>query len=150
MVGIVVAAIVILMVGTLGSIAYKSYNDLRKHSDVYNDEQFALQMIREAVRQSTSTPTTPTANSLAIVTANCSNLRFYTQGTTSLVYDRTCNGIINTAVPIISGVSGIVFAPTVSGQLVTIAFSGTKAGVTFNYSLNGTIDNRIKISRRNP
>ena len=56
MIGILVSGIVVLMVAALGTMAYQSYNNLRHQSGIYNDSQFALQLIREAVRHSTSAP----------------------------------------------------------------------------------------------
>jgi len=144
LIGIIVAGIVILMISAVGTIAYQSYNNLRNQSGVYNDSQFALQLIREGIRQSTSVPTIA-GTCLTIVTA--ASTKYYytmTSGTTkSLVYgSNACSSATNE--PIISGVTstGFVFTPSVTGQLVTVALSGTKNGVSFNYSMSAM--------RRNP
>ena len=147
LVGVVVAAIVVLMVGAIGTIAVKSYNDLRKKSDVYNDAQFALQLIREAVRQSTSAPAIPAANCLQVA-VGAANTFFYIQGIDLVYGSVSCASAVNK--PIITGVTGLVFTPDVGNlPLVIVTLSGTKAGASFDYSLNGAIDNRMKALRRN-
>lgn len=138
--GVIVGGIVVLMVAALGTIVYKSYNGLRNQSGVFNDSQFALQLIREGVRQSTAAPTTG-SSTINIVTAACSKLNFYIQGS-NLVYDYTCTnpstGVTTTknADTIISGVTSLVFTPNVTAlPLVSVTLSGVKYGVTFNYSI---------------
>ena len=146
LIGLVVATVIILMVGALSKVAFKSYSDLRKRADVYNDAQFALNLIRESVRQSTAAPTY-TSNCLKIVTTASGTNYFYISGT-SLVYSGTCGSATNK--PTISGVTNLVFTPDVSAlPLVKVALSGTKNGATFNFT-NGTSDNRMKVLRRNP
>lgn len=147
MVGVVVTAIVILMVGAIGTIAVQSYNNLRNQSGVYNDAQFALQLVREAVRQSSTTPSIA-GSSLTIVTASCPNIHFYIQGA-SLVYDHNCASSPTViADPIISNVTGLTFtacnstsnpcSTPVNGQVIQVALSGTKHGVSFNYTIDAT------------
>ncbi len=134
---IIISTIVVLMMAAMLNIAYKSYKDLRNQSNVYNDSQYALQLIRENVRQSTSAPTY-SSNCLTI-TANSSTKIFYINGI-NLVYSTTCGSSTNT--PIIKGVSNLTFTPTISGSLVKIVLNGTKNNINFNYSLSAT--------RRNP
>ncbi|MEI6437986.1 MAG: prepilin-type N-terminal cleavage/methylation domain-containing protein [Candidatus Omnitrophota bacterium] len=137
MVGIVVGLIVILMAAALGSIATGSYRNLRSRADVYNDTQFALQMIRENVRQSSASPTVA-SNSLTLVTDQCSNVHFYIpSGSSTLVYDSTCGGTTKTAVTLISNVT--VFTPDISAlPLVRVTLSGSKNGVAFNYLMSAS------------
>ena len=141
LIGLVIATIVTLMVGALANIAFKSYNDLRKQSDVYNDSQFALQMIREGVRQSSSAPSVSVVggnNCLTVIKPSVTNY-FYIKGSNFVYSSTACDSLTNT--PIIKSVTSLVFTPSISGNLVTAVLSGTKSGVSFSYS--------IKTARRN-
>ncbi len=149
MVGLIVTGIIVLMVAALGSLAYKSYNGLRSNSGVYNDSQFALQIIREAVRRSTGAPTTPTSTCLEVPVTSTTNDYFYRNGTNSLIYSITgpCGNTTSaTNRTIISaGVTNLTFTPNVSAlPLVNVILSATnKNGATlYSYS--------IYVTRRNP
>jgi prepilin-type N-terminal cleavage/methylation domain-containing protein len=145
LIGLIVALIVTLMVGALANIAYKSYFDLRNKSGVFNDVQFALQLLEENVRQSSSAPTFA-SNCLTVVTST--GTRIFYINSNNFVFSTSCGSATNT--PIIKGVTNLVFTPDLSNlPLIKVALSGIKNGVTFNYS-NGTSDNRIVVSRRNP
>lgn len=135
-VGMVVAAIVILMVGAIGTIAYKSYKELREISDVYADAHSALQMVRENVRQATTTPVI--AGSCLTLTVFGSTKSIHTQGN-NLVYGNSCGATTST---LIANMTNLVFTPSLAGEVVTLALSGEKAGVDIGYS--------IKAKRRNP
>jgi MSHA biogenesis protein MshO len=146
---LIVSTIVVLMVASLGTMAYKSYKGLRSNSDVYNDSQYALQVIREAVRQSFTTIPATSSTCLTVPTSAATNDYFYSNGTTGFIFGVTACG--NTASAsnktIISGVTNLAFTPTVTStnmesQLVTVTLSGSKNGLTFNYSMN--------VTRRNP
>jgi prepilin-type N-terminal cleavage/methylation domain-containing protein len=141
LVGILVAAIVVLAIGAIGTIAFQSYNGMRNNIGVYNDSQFALQLIREGVRESTTIPGA-VPGSLNLNTAGmesinggCTTLHFYIQGGTDLVYDHACGGSpLIMGDPIIKDVSELEFTPTLeSGQLVKVILKGKKNGQTFNY-----------------
>jgi prepilin-type N-terminal cleavage/methylation domain-containing protein len=154
---IIVGGIVILMVAALGTIATKSYKGLRNNSGVYNDSQFALQLIREGVRQSlTPGPTVVSSvtlanNSIQMATATCSKLRFYVIGTT-LYYDRTCGALNNNNLLLISGVTNFIpcnssssnppCTSPVTGQLIGVTLSGVNSGNNYSYTIYAT--------RRNP
>ena len=146
-VGIVVAAIVVLMVGAIGTIAIQSYNDLRQRSNVYNDSQSALQLIRETVRQSTSVPSVSVVNSNNCLTVPVGVVTNYIHGqgtglVRDLVYGSSCANVGSTLISGVTVTGPAFFLPSVSGQVVTIVLNGTKSGVTFNYTLS--------TARRNP
>ena len=138
--GIAVAAIAILTVGAIGTFSFKTYKDLRNQSSVYNDAQFALELIRESVRQSTSAPVV--AGTCLTVTGSAGTLYFYKNAAgTSLVYgSAACSSVTNKI--IISGVTTLVFTPSISSNLVTVILSGSKSNIPFNFT--------IKAMRRNP
>ena len=152
LVGLMVAAIVILTIGAIGTIAGKSYNDLRNKSGVYNDSMFALELIRENVRQAqTIVLISGRFSRLMLKTAMCTNINYYIQRDPAgfrLVYDSVCGSTVHAATPIITGVQGLVFnlTPVTSSFVVQgvsfnrymlrVNLSGTNAGVTFNYTIN--------------
>jgi Tfp pilus assembly protein PilW len=134
--GLVVGAIMILMIGAIGTIAAKSYKDLENRSGSDSDAQFALEAIRSAVRLSQAVPTGGTTLRID------SGHRFYLQGT-NLFYENT--EASPTTVRVLTGISSLNFTvtPPVSGStLVTVNLRYTKAGVVNNYDL--------VIARRNP
>jgi prepilin-type N-terminal cleavage/methylation domain-containing protein len=128
LIGIVIGAIVILMIFAMGEIASSSYSQLRSKSGVYDDAQYAIDLISGSVRRAAAAPTIPSAHCLK-VDANY----FYVSGGNSLVYGTvSCTSATNK--PIITGVTGLAFDPVLDGQLVHIDFGGTKSGVQFALS----------------
>ena len=145
---LVITGIIVLMVGALGGLAYKSYNRLRNVSGAYNDSQWGLQLIREGVRQSISNPTFA-SNCLTLVTPNGTTNVYLDATRTNLHYNTTPGGCgTSTSPPIIKGVTNLVFTPNVNNlPQVAVTLTGTKAfadgtKAQFAYSMSAT--------RRNP
>lgn len=151
---LVITAIVVLMIGAMATLSYKFYNGLRTQSDTYNSSLWALQLMRENVRQASSgTLGVPSAGCL---TAGSDN--FYLSGDgNSFIYGRGCgsspcvSGNCTGSEPIITcSNSGLTFTPTNTpgSRLVGVVFQTknnlkcTSNGVAFSYT--------ISVARRNP
>lgn len=153
LVGLIVTAIVVMMVAAIGAFAKKSYVAVLNNADVTNDSQFAVQLIREAVRESTGAPTKSSAGSstcLIIPEApgSCPITTyefFYNVGTSNLFWGTSCSipSPCSSTKGIIFGATGLVFTPDISAlPLVSVILSGTESNNAFSYSINAT--------RRNP
>lgn len=139
LVSLVITGIIVLMLGAMSNVAFLTYKNLRNRSGVYNDSQFALQLIRENVRQSTTNPTY--VNGCLTVVTSSNTFNFYVSGN-SLVYSKGSGGCVAPYTPIISGVTNLVFTPNVNSlPLVTVTLSGQKNNVSFNYP-------QINVARR--
>lgn len=148
--GVIVAAIVVLMVAALGNISYQSYSSLRSKADVYTDAQFALQLMHESIRQSSSATLLPTAQCLSncCLTAGGKYYYAYPNANVNANYDWVyssvaCNSSSNTVIdkslpnngfP----ASGSVFTLTPSGSLMTVVLGGTKNNVSFSYTMSAS------------
>jgi prepilin-type N-terminal cleavage/methylation domain-containing protein len=157
LVGIIVAAIVILMISAIGTIAYKAYNNLRTNSGFYNDSQFALQLVREAVRQSTKLPSVNGSCLTTFAGVAQNPTYFYTmpQGAPTSFF-RSSDACYSTTVSsenIFKGVPNLAFTicgnnisfpgipacnPVVAGQVLQIALSGSKNGQNFSFLISAT------------
>jgi prepilin-type N-terminal cleavage/methylation domain-containing protein len=135
MVGIVVGAIVILMIAAIAQIATASYTQLRSRSGVYDDAQFAIDLVTDSVRRAVSASTSGSCLRIDDTDDSVNNPKnFYVNGNSLLYGTNACGSPTNTDTPIITGVSGLTFTPTVTVDLVHVVLSGTKSGITFTLS----------------
>jgi len=141
-IGLVVGAIVVLMIGALGTVASRSYTSLRSDADASGDAQYAVEYIRGVVLP---------ASKLLRRSAGClqvdSQYFYVPSGQTQVVSGAGCDAATNT--PVISGLSGLVLSVvvtpaspnddgTVNGKNVVMTLSGSKAGVSFSYTAEAT------------
>src|SRR5438128_384808 len=141
---LVISAIIAMMVSAMSTVAAKAYNDLRNQSGIYNDSQFALQLIREAVRRSYTTIPSPSSTCLTVPLTSTTTDYFYSQGAGNLIFGVTACGdtTATTNRTILSGVTNLVFTPSLTGSMVSVTLSGKKNNASFSYSISAT--------RRNP
>jgi prepilin-type N-terminal cleavage/methylation domain-containing protein len=157
MLGLLIGAIVILMIGSLSQVSVASYQKLRGEGGANDDAYHALDQIQREVRQTTGSISVSGGSSLTVGT-----YRFYIQGN-SLVYDDSSTGAFTQ--PLIFGICNLAFQPSVSadqktvtirlrgGNLVTADPGCQQAGYLFNFwdpSVSCPSCNPVKITRRNP
>jgi type II secretory pathway pseudopilin PulG len=150
MVGIVVGAIVVLTIVAIGQVATSSYAQLRSRSGANDDAQFAIDLVTDSVRRS-ERPVVLSGSCLQIDDTNDSvnnPKNFYVNGNSLLYGTNACGSPTNTNTPIITGVTGLTFTPTVTGDLVHVVLSGTKRDTNTNGSVTFSLSGDAK--RRNP
>ncbi len=130
LVGLLVSAIVCLMVGAIGSIGVKSYQDFVQRSSKDSDLYFAIESIRSAVRH---THVTPTVNG---TTLTIDTQRQFVFDGTHLLY--VVNGVANRVLSNISSVSWNI----VGSVYINIELNYTKAGKVFHGVVKATRRNR--------
>jgi prepilin-type N-terminal cleavage/methylation domain-containing protein len=139
LVAITIAAVLILMIAHISSIAISSHNAIRRDNQVYAEVFSVFSFIEHALRNTYSVGVDSVNNRLT-----ADNRTFYVSGT-SFNFDE--NGTVNT---LLDGVNGLNFTFTCdpvggawgtctsASAIFRIDLSGTKDGEAFNISTDIT------------
>jgi len=122
-VALVVGLMLMLVIGMISSIGYRTDVNVRREAELYNDIFFGFDLIQRRVREAQAV--SATANTLSV-----DNLVFQSDGSNFFYADTDDD----TDHMILENGNGITFSPTVNDELVTVRLQGIKQGFTFDLS----------------
>lgn len=126
-IGLIVAAILILMVGVISQTANDSYNALNKEARVFGDLSYGLDLVEKSVRKA-QTVSVDTLNK----TLTTDNIIFQ-KNNSDFIYSDTTDNSNHT---IMSGVNILNFTP--NGRLINVTIEGEKDNEPFNITSSVT------------
>lgn len=127
LVGLVVGAVLVLIVGVISQVSVGSHERLRREAEVYNDLFYGFNLIKHSVRNGLIVSADGANNTL---TADNFIFRASPGNSSNLIYTKISD---NSNYTIISGVTGLNFDVDGSNDpLIVLNLSGQKDRVNFN------------------